>query len=361
MTAKKLTEEEIIKMVQEQIGKTLEPKDVKVEPEEKVVVKRKPVKVGAGQKKFSEVFGYVPETLPDFAVTVHPAGTFSSVVTAFIPPADDPELDGYVPQKGVFEVVVFGIENGDKVQISGPTGSGKSSAVAFACQKLQRPFVRINMNGDIESSALFGQLVVEDGATKWRDGGVTEGILHGAVVCIDEWEVMPPEIGMGFQRVLERGGMLFLKEKPGTSEDKMIKPHPATRFVFCGNTVGQGDDTGGFAGVAVQNTAMIDRFDISVHMDYLGADHEVAVITSKCKDVDAKLCKKLVQYASLIRSAYKQSSISLTMSPRTLINWAQKSVAYGDTKVGLQYAFLNKLRDSDKKIADEYYTKVFGK
>lgn len=330
------------------------------EPEVKVELTARVKKAEKGQKMFSSVFGYKPTSRPDFPVTQFDDADWAENVRLFIPKTDDPELEGYEPQKEAVEQLVSGLEEGDRISISGPTGSGKSSMVKYVCQKLRRPFVRINMNGDIESSALFGQLVVESGATVWKDGPATEAIEHGAVLCIDEWTVMPPEITMNFQNPLERGGFLFLKEKPGASKDKVINPHKETRYVFCDNTQGQGDDTGAFAGTNVQNTATIDRFDMAIHLDYLGVDHEMAIIMSRVPDLDKAVAKKMIQYAGQIRVGYGKAELSLTMSPRTLINWGRKIQQYGSCKTALTYCFLNKMRDSDKKVATELYTKVFG-
>ncbi len=353
---------DVEKFVQEELMKSIMHEEVKKAGiDKKLDLKPKARKALAGQKMYSDVFGYKPVSVIDFPVTILISKDIPVAIAALVPDATDPELQDYVPQQEQLEQLVFSWENHEKVLISGPTGSGKSSMVKFACQKLNRPFVRVNMNGDIESSALFGQLVVEDGGTVWKDGAVTEAIKFGGVVCIDEWEVSPPEITMSMQSVLERGGILFLKEKPGTSFDKMVKPHDNTRFVFCGNTVGQGDDSGQFAGTNVQNTATIDRFDTAIYLDYLSQDHETAIVKSKVPDIDDQIVKLMLQYAALIRAAYKQTNIGLTMSPRTLINWARKTVNYGSYKTALNYCFVNKLRDGDKKVAQEVFTKVFGK
>jgi len=352
-------EQFLVNEIKKSLGDTETAAPEKPEPE--VVLEAKVKKAAKGQKMFSDVFGYKPVSRPDFPVSLFKDDDFNEAVRVFIPAVDDPELDGYKPQKEAVEQLVSGLEEGDRISISGPTGSGKSSMVKYVCQKLRRPFIRINMNGDIESSALFGQLVVEDGGTVWKNGPAPEGLMYGAVICIDEWTVMPPEITMNFQNPLEHGGFLFLKEKPGTAAEKVINPHEQTRYVFCDNTQGQGDDTGAFAGTNVQNTATLDRFDMAIHLDYLGVDHETSVILSKVKGLDKGIVKKMIQYAGQIRNAYAKTEMGLTMSPRTLINWGRKIEQYGSCKVSLTYCFLNKLRDSDKKVATELYTKVFGK
>jgi cobaltochelatase CobS len=214
------------------------------------------------------------------------------------------------------------------------------------------------MSGDVESAALFGTLVVRGGATVWEDGAITEAAKYGAVCLVDEWELMPAEIAMGMQNLLEDGGYLYLKEKPGTSDERTIHPDNNFRLVFAGNTVGQGDVTGAFSGVGVQNTATIDRFTNTIRLGYLSQKHEVNIITSK-SSVDNKTATDMVRFASLVRSAYEQGKVGLTISPRTLINWARKQKRY-DVQYALQVSYLEKLTPDDSKSVSELFTKVFG-
>jgi cobaltochelatase CobS len=311
------------------------------------------VKLGRGEVEYSKLFGSVPKNIPDFGVAKFVG--IPECVTHLIPRVDDK----YVVQVEEAARLVSAMMDGDKVLMSGPTGSGKSSLVKYVCAKLGAPFIRINMSADAESSVLFGQLVARDGATVWEDGPITEAVKHGAVVLIDEWELMPPEIAMGLQNLLEDDGYLFLKEKPGDAKDKTFIPHPNFRIVCAGNTVGQGDDSGGFAGTMVQNSATLDRFTTTIHLDYLSKEHEMDVIRGKA-GVSNKEAEQMIKLASLVRAAYGQRSINLTMSPRTLINWGSKAVKHGDMRQSFRIAFYDKLRDSDKRAVSELYAKVFG-
>jgi cobaltochelatase CobS len=293
----------------------------------------------------------------DFPVTVFKPKDWHSAVSAFIPKVDE----AYEVQVEEAIKILMAWEEGEKVLVTGPTGSGKSTLIRHCCALTKRPFIRANMNGDIESSALFGCIVVESGATIWKDGAATEAMKYGAVLLIDEWEVMPPEIGMGFQCVLEDDGFLFLKEKPGTSEERMVIPHDQFRIVYAGNTVGQGDETGSFAGANVQNTATIDRFQTTVVLDYLDKGHETKVIKGRCGALKPDIIKRMLQYAELVRTSNRQGTMVLTMSPRTLINWGRKIQRYGNIKEALVFAFINKLNTNDKKLALDFFVKVFGK
>jgi len=213
------------------------------------------VKLRDSEVEYSKMFGSVPKNIPDFGVAKF-AGV-PECVTHLIPRVDDK----YVVQTEEAARLVSALMDGDKVLMSGPTGSGKSSLVKYVCAKVGAPFIRINMSADAESSVLFGQLVARDGATVWEDGPITEAVKHGAVVLIDEWELMPPEISMGLQNLLEDDGYLFLKEKPGDAKDKTFIPHPNFRIVCAGNTVGQGDDTGRYTGTTAANETDVNGED----------------------------------------------------------------------------------------------------
>lgn len=318
----------------------------------KPIKPKEPPKLIAGQVLFSSVFGYVPAA-GDFGITVLPDNTDDDI-KALVPKLDP----DYEVQKVEAALLVAGLEDNDKTMITGPTGSGKSSLVKYVCAKLNRPFIRINMSGDVESSALFGTLVVRGGATVWQDGAITEACKYGAVCLVDEWELMPAEISMGMQNLLETDGYLYLKEKPGNSADRTVIPTADFRLVFAGNTVGQGDVSGAHSGVGVQNTATIDRFTNTIHLGYLEANHEIAIITRKT-GIAKDLAKDMVKLAGLIRSAYTQGKLGLTMSPRTLINWGLKMKRH-EVKMALTMAYINKLNDDDKASVLELYTKVFG-
>lgn len=323
--------------------------------------KEKEVVLAANQKLFSQLVGISKSEmkrrkLRDFAVSILDTSTIPAEVVAFIPKASP----SYNVQIDEAWAILMAWEANEKTLITGPTGSGKSSLVDYCAALTNRPHLRINMTGDIEGSVLFGQLVVEDGATVWRDGPVTEAALFGAVISIDEWDVTPPEILFGLQWLFEENGKLFLKEKPGTSADKLIDPHPNFRLVCLGNTVGQGDDTGKYSGTNVQNNASIDRFQTTIVLDYLDATHEVKIIESNCSGLMPGFAAKMVSFANLVRTSCKQGNINLTMSPRTLINWGKKTAQFSDHRRALMLAFANKLRESDRKIVGEFYSKVFG-
>ena len=313
----------------------------------------------AGQEYFSTVINNkeIPED-EDFPVTMFDEYKWDERISSFIPNVDT----SYVIDRELAANILRAWELDEKVLCFGPTGAGKSSLIEQLCALTRRPFVRINCTGDMDSSMIFGQLTAKDGSTIWVDGAVTEAVKYGAVFAWDEWDVTPPEISMGLQWLLEDHGKLFLKEMPGSTKDKQIIPHEHFRLVAIGNTQGQGDDTGSHAGTNVQNSATLDRFGTAVYVGYLDPLIEERMLLNKWgKTVTPKVAKELVKLANLIRQGYEAGQFNLTVSPRSLFSICKK-ISFGCTlKKAYKLVYLNKLNDTQKKVADELFIKVYGK
>lgn len=268
--------------------------------------------------------------------------------------------ESYVPDREALTAVVNAIEGNEPLLITGPTGCGKSEMLAYVCAHANRPFIRVNMSEDIDSSMVFGQIGAANGATYWDNGPAAEAAIYGALLNIDEYDAAPAGIAMGFQWMLEHAGKMYLKEKPGTSKDKTITLHKNFRVAFTGNTLGQGDDTGHFAGTQVQNTAMLDRIRCTIQMDYMEPELELKMLRGVYPQVNQEVQKLMIQVANNVRGAYKKMEVGLTISPRTLLNWNAKLIQYGKPEVALTYAFLNKLRASDRKVVTKLYERTFS-
>ncbi len=315
------------------------------------------VELKDSQRWLSEIIGSKLSVSEDFPVTSFADYDWDSRISSFIPAIND----AYVIDKELASNVLRAWELNEKVLCFGPTGAGKSSLIEQLCARTKRPFIRVNCTGDMDSSMIFGQLTAKDGSTHWVDGAVTEAVKYGAVFAWDEWDVTPPEISMGLQWLLEDEGKLFLKEMPGSTTEKQIVPHEHFRIVAIGNTQGQGDESGAHAGTNVQNSATLDRFGTAVYIDYLRPDIEEKMLKNKFKDINTKALKELVKLANLIRTGYKASQFSLTMSPRSLFSICRKVQTGCDLKQAFALVYLNKLNDTQRKVADELYTKVYGK
>lgn len=315
-------------------------------------------RIPSNQKYFSDVIGIkFYSDADDFGVTVFDDYVWNERIASFIPEVDK----NYVLNPELAADILRAWELKEKVLCFGPTGAGKSSMIEQLCARTNRPFIRINCTGDMDSSMIFGQLTAKDGSTVWVDGAVTEAVKYGAVFAWDEWDVTPPEISMGLQWLLEDNGKLFLKEMPGSTHDKMVIPHEHFRLVAIGNTQGQGDDTGSHAGTNVQNSATLDRFGTAVYVGYLQPAVEEKMLLNKWGfSINDKAAKELVKLANLVRQGYEAGQFNLTISPRSLFSICRKIAVGASLTKAFEVVYLNKLNDTQKKVAKELFTKIYG-
>ena len=322
-----------------------------------VAAPSKKPKISTKQQYLSSVIDREIDDYDDFGVTVFDDYVWDERIASFVPIVDYE----YILDVDLASDVLRAWELGEKVLCYGPTGAGKSSMIEQLCARTNRPFIRVNCSGDMDSSMMFGQLTAKDGSTVWVDGTVTEAVRYGAVFAWDEWDLTPPEISMGLQWLLEDKGKLFLKEMPGSTNDKMVIPHEHFRLVATGNTQGQGDDTGAHAGTNVQNSATLDRFGTCVHVSYLPPAIEERMLRNKYSmTITDKAAKELVKLANLVRQGYEAGQFNLTMSPRTLFSMCRKMQANCSLKKAFEVVYLNKLNDTQKKVAKELFTKIYG-
>lgn len=273
-----------------------------------------------------------------------------------------PEKDeDYVFPAKATELFVVALMQGDKIFIHGPKGSGKSSLPQQVCAILRIPFIRVNCREDMESSAIFGSIDVQEGSMVWHPGPAEELGIHGGLLQIDEIAAAPAGINLAMQWMLEENGRIFLADKPGNSTDRLVIPDKWFRIVATDNTELQGDTTGNYGGTQVQNEAMLDRFQTTIKLDYLSRQHEGKIIRDKVKGIPKQMVKDMLDMAGHVRAAYTKNNIQFTMSPRTLINWGRKIMYWGDPVLALEMAFFDKLVEDDRKQINEYCQRVFGK
>lgn len=310
-----------------------------------------------GEVPLSQLLTFSDGTSSDIPCPLFKDEDWHESVRMFIP-KPDPD---YIYDRDATEAAVISIRDGDTMLIHGPKGSGKTTLPRNLCALMRMPYIRVNSRLDMESGAIFGSNSVSGGELLWNDGPIVELGMHGGLYCQDEISRTPTGINASLMSVLERDGVIYLGDKPGTSEEKTIYPHKWFRFFATDNTELQGDTTGKYVGTNVQDEAMIDRFATTVRLGYLSNKHEEQIILKKHTHVSTLQAKRMVQLANLIRNAYDSGNLGFTMSPRGLLEWARKLKQYGgSSERAFTLSFYNKLIPSDKKVVAEFYHTTFS-
>jgi len=258
---------------------------------------------------------------------------------------------------------------GDSCLLTGPTGSGKSSLVEQTCARLNWPCLTVSAHSRMEMPELTGyNLPVTDPVsgdlnTKFVDGPLTQAMRQGFVFVLDEYDTLDPAVTVGLHAVME-GRPLVIAENNG----EVIQPHPNFRFVACGNTTGQSDDTGLYAATMQQNLASLDRFRCFV-VPYLEENDEINTLTAALPMLPKDMALRMVKVATSIRRQHEGMEgnyLSVTMSTRTLLRWGRIACSY--TKFGskaplkdaLNESLLNRCDKVQRVAIDKIAASVFG-
>lgn len=303
--------------------------------------------------------------IPDTVVAVRETFGIDSDMTApaFAQRCDlVPDVDpAYRFDSATTMAILSGFAGNRRVLVQGPHGTGKTSHVEQVAARLNWACVRVNLDSHISRIDLVGKdaIVLRDGkqVTEFR-----EGILPWAYQCpvalvFDEYDAGRPDVMFVIQRVLEAGGRLTILD-----QNRVMHPHPSFRLFATANTIGLGDMTGLYHGTQQLNQAQLDRWNVTIRLDYLAEDEEMAIISGKAAWLagDDDLAR-MVRMAGLTRTGCRAGDVSTVMSPCTVLSWAENARQFGDIDLGFRTAFLNRCDESERGIFAEYYQRCFGR
>jgi len=129
----------------------------------------------------------------------------------------DPTFVPWGPFKDITKVIQS--EMFYPVYISGLSGNGKTFMVEQSCAKLNREFIRVQINPETDEDDLIGGFRLIDGETVFAKGPVLKAMENGAVLLLDEIDRATNKI-MCLQGILE--GKPVVVKKTGET----ISPAP---------------------------------------------------------------------------------------------------------------------------------------
>ena len=68
----------------------------------------------------------------------------------------------------------------------------------------------------------------------------------------------------------------------------------------------------------------------------------------------------MVSVADLTRKGFVNGDLSIVMSPRTVLTWAQNAEIFGNIGFAFKLTFLNKCDELERPIVAEYYQRCLG-
>jgi hypothetical protein len=237
--------------------------------------------------------------------------------------------------------------------ITGLSGNGKTFSVEQACAQLKRELIRVNITIETDEDDLIGGFRLVGGNTAWHNGPVIEALERGAILLLDEIDLASNKI-LCLQSILEGKGV-FLK-KIG----KWVKPAAGFNVIATANTKGKGSDDGRFIGTNVLNEAFLERFPVTLEQAYPTPAQETKILESvsrELKVVAPDFCKRLVDWADIIRKTFYDGGIEEIISTRRLVHIIRAYSIFGDKEKAIQVC-VNRFDDETKQAFIELYDKV---
>jgi len=237
--------------------------------------------------------------------------------------------------------------------ITGLSGNGKTFSVEQACAQLGRELIRVNITIETDEDDLIGGFRLVNGETVWHNGPVIEALERGAILLLDEIDLASNKI-LCLQSVLEGKGV-FLK-KIG----KYVRPAAGFNVFATANTKGKGSDDGRFIGTNVLNEAFLERFPVTFEQSYPAPAVEQRILEGISLDLgieDRDFCKRLVDWADIIRKTFFDGGIDEIISTRRLVHVIRAYSIFGDKGKAIQVC-VNRFDDETKQAFLELYDKV---
>ena len=276
-----------------------------------------------------------------------------------------PEIDtAYRFNRETTLAILAGFTHNRRVMIQGFHGTGKSTHIEQVSARLNWPCIRVNLDSHISRIDLVGKdaIVLQDGKqiTEFREGILPWALQHPVALVFDEYDAGRPDVMFVIQRVLEVEGRLTLLD-----QNRVIRPNPYFRLFSTTNTIGLGDTTGLYHGTQQINQGQMDRWSIVTVLNYLAHDEEMEIVLGKApgwqqRENGRRTVSNMVSVAELTRRGFANGDLSVLMSPRTVLTWAENALIFNDLAFSFRVSFLNKCDELERPIVAEYYQRCIG-
>ncbi len=134
----------------------------------------------------------------------------------------------------------------------------------------------------------------------------------------------------------------------------------AVAVIATANTKGKGSDDGRFIGTNVLNEAFLERFPVTFEQSYPAPATEQKILEGIALDLGVEerdFCKRLVDWADIIRKTFYDGGIEEIISTRRLVHIIRAYSIFQDKAKAIQVC-VNRFDDETKQAFLELYDKV---
>ncbi|EZG43826.1 putative midasin [Gregarina niphandrodes] len=170
------------------------------------------------------------------------------------------------------------------VLLEGSPGVGKTALVQWLASVSQRRLYRFNLNEQTDIGELVGSFAPEESSFKWKAGGLTEALLNGDWVLLDEINLAPQPVLEGLNSLLDFRRCVFIPEL-----NKTVFPRPGFRLFAAQNRQADG------GGRKSLPRSFLNRF-AKLIVNTLTQEDQIAILHSLSPDSD-ELWRRIVVQA----------------------------------------------------------------
>ena len=284
------------------------------------------------------------ETVQELEVSYNAPAAMPAVVQNLIPEKDDSfvKFGNFGDLKKIIQSRVF-----YPTFITGLSGNGKTFSVEQACAQLGRELIRVNITIETDEDDLIGGFRLVDGATVWHNGPVIEALERGAVLLLDEVDLASNKI-LCLQSILEGNGV-FLKKLASLFAPVQVSTSSQQQTLKV--RVQTTDDS-------LELTCsmkLLERFPVTFEQEYPTTATETKILNKLCDDEN--FCKRLADWADIIRKTFYDGGIEEIISTRRLVHIVKAYSIFGDKAKAIQVC-VNRFDDETKQAFLELYDKV---
>ena len=225
-------------------------------------------------------------------------------------PYPDISTGFYVEEKN-WNYLVRNIMQHKNTMLIGPTGTGKTELIIKICNILGID-CRIYDMGSMQDplTDLLGSHRLENGSSVFDYAKFVEDVQKPGVILLDELSRAPLMTNNILFPCLDSRRQLPI-EIADSHHDRIVKVHPECTFIATANIGSE------YSGTNEIDAALLNRF-LPLQLDYLPANIEVEILKIRT-NIDDNSAIEVVSKFNRIRSAYKDSQISKSVSTRELI------------------------------------------
>jgi len=198
------------------------------------------------------------------------------------------------------------------IWLGGEKGAGKSETARQFAARTGRAFTRINFQRFSTVEDFLGATGLDNGSTAFEPGPFLKAYsTPGSVILLDEITNADPGVLNALNGFLEPGAAV-------TFGGKVWSKAPGVLILAADNTLGNGDQTGRYAGTRAQGAPLLNRFGQVVHMTFLPRAVEIEAVVKRTGCTE-KLAAYVLDAIGVARSKVQAGEIIDAPSIRNVI------------------------------------------